>query len=111
MRSLFTQVRQRESIALRQAYVPIARGYLIASAIYYCLISASHPFYETGGNLVIIGGLSILAAGYAFAAWRALARPEISAPRLEVLVLGMNLLFLANVTVYLTIHFEPQKLV
>jgi signal transduction histidine kinase/ActR/RegA family two-component response regulator len=97
--------------ALIQAYVPIARGYLIASGIYYCLISLSHPFFETGVNLIIIGGLSVVGAIYGPTAWRILAKPGVSPRRLEALVLGMNLIFLANVTIYLSIHFEPQKLV
>jgi len=94
-----------------QAYVPIARGYLLAAAIYYCLISLSHPFYETGADLFILNGLSILAACYGLAAWRGLRGGNIGALRLEALVMGMNGLFLANVVVYQSIHFEPQKLV
>ena len=94
-----------------QAYVPIARGYLIAAAIYYCLISASHPFYEVGTNLLILDGLSIAAAGYGLAAWWLLGLGRTGGMRLEAVVLGMNALFLANVIVYQRIHFEPQKLV
>lgn len=94
-----------------QAYVPIARGYLLAAAIYYCLISLSHPFYETGADLFILNGLSILAACYGLAAWRGLRGGNTGALRLEALVMGMNGLFLANVVAYQSIHFEPQKLV
>ena len=94
-----------------RAYVPIARGYLIAAGVYYGLLSLSHPFYETGVNLLIIGGLSVIGAIYGPTAWHILARAEVSPRRLEVLVLGMNLILLINVTAYLSIHFEPQKLV
>ncbi|MBU4434350.1 MAG: response regulator [Alphaproteobacteria bacterium] len=94
-----------------RAYVPIARGYLIAAGVYYGLLSLSHPFYETGVNLLIIGGLSVMGAIYGPTAWHILARPEVSPRRLETLVLGMNLIILINVTAYLSIHFEPQKLV
>lgn len=97
--------------ALTRAYTPIARGYLLASAIYYGLISLSHPFYETGINLIILMGLSLLATGHGFLAWRALRRDRENKPLLEVLVLGMNALFLANVAAYQSLHFEPQKLV
>ena len=94
-----------------QAYVPIARGYLLAAAVYYCVISLSHPFYETGAALYILTGLSIVAAGYGLAAWRRLKRADIGGLYLEALVFGMNGLFLANVIAYQSIHFEPQKLV
>jgi signal transduction histidine kinase/ActR/RegA family two-component response regulator len=94
-----------------RAYVPIARGYLIAAAVYYCLISASHPFYEVGANLIVLDGLSIVAAGYGLAAWWILGKDRTTGIRLEALVLGMNALFLANVVAYQAIHFEPQKLV
>jgi hypothetical protein len=94
-----------------QAYVPIARGYLIAAAIYYCLISASHPFYENGAASSCSDGLSIVAAGYGLVVWLILGRGQTSGRRLEALVFGMNALFLANVIAYQAIHFEPQKLV
>lgn len=94
-----------------QAYVPIARGYLLAAAVYYCLISLSHPFYETGAELFILNGLSVVAACYGLAAWRALRGGNIDGLRLEGLVMGMNGLFLANVVAYQSLHFEPQKLV
>jgi signal transduction histidine kinase/ActR/RegA family two-component response regulator len=99
-----------------RAYVPIARGYLIAAAIYYCLISASHPFYEVGPALLVLDGLSIAAAGYGLTAWLILGKrrdhqAQITGRRLEALVFGMNALFLANVVAYQLIHFEPQKLV
>jgi signal transduction histidine kinase/ActR/RegA family two-component response regulator len=109
--SPFTHERHRASAALMQAYVPIARGYLIAAAVYYCLISASHPFYEVGADLVVLDGLSIVAAGYGLAVWRILGKGQTSGRRLEALVFGMNALFLANVIAYQAIHFEPQKLV
>jgi signal transduction histidine kinase/ActR/RegA family two-component response regulator len=112
----FTQERQSASAALVQANVPIARNYLIASAIYYCLIAASHPFYEVGPALIILCGLATSAAIYGFAAWRMLGKIQASGvsigrPRLEATVLGMNALFLANAIVYHALHFEPQKLV
>ncbi|MET3665332.1 ATP-binding protein [Caulobacter sp. 1776] len=106
-----TDERQRTKVALTQAYVPIARGYLIAAAIYYVLISLSHPFYETRLALVVLEGLAAVSALYAFWSWIAVRRGRIMGRPLEVVVLGMNALFLANVIAYQTLHFEPQKLV
>jgi signal transduction histidine kinase/AmiR/NasT family two-component response regulator len=94
-----------------QAYVPIVRGYLIAAAVYYCLISLSHPFYETPSNLLILGSLSVTVAAYAFVAWLGLGRGHWTGWRLEAVVLGMNGLALANVIAHHTLHLEPQKLV
>ena len=94
-----------------QAYVPIARGYLIAAAIYYALISLSHPFYETGAALVVLEGLSIGSALYALCSWIALRKGKILGLQLEALILGMNGLFLTNTLAYQFLHFEPQKLV
>ena len=94
-----------------RAYVPIARGYMIAVAIYYALISLSHPFYETGLAFFLLEGLAIGAAVYALVAWRGLRDGRIIGVRLEAMVLVMNALLVANVVVYQTLHFEPQKLV
>ncbi len=94
-----------------RAYVPIARGYLIAAAIYYALISLSHPYYETGAAFAVLEGLSAISAFYAFASWFALGRGKLTGPGLELLVLGMNALFLGNTLAYQLLHFEPAKLV
>lgn len=94
-----------------RAYVPIMRGYLIASAIYYALISLSHPFYETGSALLILEGLSVAACLYGLATFILLGRRNVLGWGLEVLALGMNALFLANVVAYQILHFEPVKLV
>jgi two-component system, sensor histidine kinase len=94
-----------------RAYVPIARGYLFAAAIYYALISLSHPFYEKGLALSVLEGLSAGSALYAFWSWIALRRGRIMGRPLEAVALGMNGLFLANVLAYQSLHFEPHKLV
>ncbi|KQV58794.1 MULTISPECIES: ATP-binding protein [unclassified Caulobacter] len=106
-----TDERQRTKVALMQAYVPIARGYLIAAAIYYVLISLSHPFYEQRLALLVLEGLAAFSALYAFWSWIAVRRGHIMGRPLEAVVLGMNALFLSNVLAYQTLHFEPQKLV
>ncbi len=94
-----------------RAYVPIARGYLMAAAIYYALISLSHPYYETGPAFAVLEGLSALSALYAFVGWVLLGRGKLLGPGLELVVLGMNALFLGNTIAYQLLHFEPAKLV
>jgi two-component system, sensor histidine kinase len=102
---------RRAEVALMRAYVPIVRGYLIASSVYYALISLSHPFYEKGLYLLILQGLSVAACLYGFGAWWALGRGRIVGLGLEAVALGMNALFLSNVLAYQILHFEPMKLV
>ncbi|MFY8208113.1 MAG: ATP-binding protein [Caulobacter sp.] len=98
-------------IALTEAYVPIARGYLLAAAIYNSLIAIAHPFYEKGLALVMLTSLTGATAIYAFSAWFLLRRRRIVGGHLEWLVLGMNALFLGHVTAYHLFHLEPQKLI
>ena len=91
--------------------MPIARGYLIAAAVYYALITVTHPLYEKGWALPVLTSLSAAAALYAFWGWVALRRGQIVGRALEVVVLGMNALFLVNVFAYHLLHFEAHKLV
>lgn len=93
------------------SYVPIMRGYLVAAAAYYCVISLSHPFYEKGMALVVLEGLAVVAAGAGFWLWRRLKTNPPEMPALEAAALAMNALFMANVAAYQTVHFEPAKLV
>ncbi|ADG11793.1 hybrid sensor histidine kinase/response regulator [Caulobacter segnis] len=102
---------RRAEVALTRAYVPIVRGYLIASSVYYALISLSHPFYEKGFALLLLESLAVAACLYGFGAWRALREGRIVGPGLEGVALGMNALFLSNVLAYQILHFEPMKLV
>jgi signal transduction histidine kinase/ActR/RegA family two-component response regulator len=97
--------------ALTQAYGPIAAGYLIAAAAYNFLIAVAHPFYETGLALVVLEGLTAATALHAFCAWLVVRRGRTFGVALELLVLGMNALFLSHVTAYHLFHLEPQKLV
>lgn len=96
---------------LAAAYVPVVRGYFLAAACYYAVISGAHPFYETGANLFYLDGLAIFAAASAGLLWRKLGRVAPSMLRLEVAATSVNLLVLINVVAYLTVHFEPLKLV
>ena len=93
------------------SYLPILRGYLLAAAAYYVVISLSHPFYEKGLGLVALESLAVAAAVTGLWLWRRLKTrpPEIRA--LELTALAMNTLFMANVVAYQLLHFEPAKLV
>jgi signal transduction histidine kinase/CheY-like chemotaxis protein len=106
-----TEAIQPAKVALMRAYVPIASGYLIATAIYYTLISLSHPFYENGSAFFVLEGLAVASAFYAFGGWLILRRRQIMGLPLEAVVLGMNALFLINTLAYQLLHFEPQKLI
>jgi len=93
------------------SYLPILRGYLVAAAAYYSLISLSHPFYEKGMALVVLEGLALVAAGTGFWLWRWFKIRPPRMPALEAGALAMNTLFMANVAAYQIFHFEPAKLV
>ncbi|WP_300579065.1 ATP-binding protein [Phenylobacterium sp.] len=94
---------------LAQSQTPVLRTYLLAAAIYYALVSVSHPFFETGAALIMLTGLSVVAALMGLAAWRWLKLSR-GLASLELAALLMNALFMANVVAYLSIHFEPLKL-
>ncbi|MDP1985803.1 HAMP domain-containing sensor histidine kinase [Phenylobacterium sp.] len=94
---------------LAQSQTPVLRTYVLAAAIYYALVSASHPFFETGRALVILTGLSVVAMVMGLLAWRWLKQPR-RLGVLEATALAMNALFMVNVVAYLSIHFEALKL-
>jgi signal transduction histidine kinase/CheY-like chemotaxis protein len=93
------------------SYLPILRGYLVAAAAYYGLISLSHPFYEQGPALVVLEALAVVAAAAGFWLWRRLKSHPPAMRGLEAAALAMNTLFMANVTAYQIFHFESAKLV
>ncbi len=94
---------------LAQSQTPVLRTYLLAAAVYYALVSVSHPFFETGAALIVLTGLSVVATIMGLLAWRWL-KPSRGLASLELAALLMNALFMANVVAYLSIHFEPLKL-
>ena len=98
-------------VEIAAAYMPVVRGFLIATACYYALISISHPVYEVGPNLWLLEGLAVLTAAIATFWWRRLKHAPLSLGRLELASAMTNALFLANVLSYQLIHFEPLKLV
>src|SRR6187431_1651649 len=93
------------------SYLPILRGYLVAAAAYYLLISLSHPFYEKGMTLVVLEALAVVAAAAGFWLWRWLKVRPPEMRVMEAAALAMNALFMANVMAYQTFHLEPAKLV
>ena len=93
------------------SYLPILRGYLVAAAAYYVVISFSHPFYEKGLGLVALESLAVAAAVTGLWLWRRLKTRPPEMPGLELAALAMNALFMANVVAYQLLHFEPAKLV
>ena len=95
---------------LAQSQTPVLRTYVLAAAVYYALVSVSHPFFETGRVAVFLTGLSGVATIMGLLAWRWLKQPQ-SLLRLEAAALLMNALFMANVVAYLSVHFEPLKLI
>jgi signal transduction histidine kinase/CheY-like chemotaxis protein len=98
-------------IEVAAAYLPVVRGFLVATGCYYTLICASHPFYETGAALWVLESLAIMAAFAALFWWRHLKRAPLSMARMEIAAATTNALFIANVAGYMLIHFEPLKLV
>ena len=96
---------------MASAYAPIIRGCLGVCAAYYALITASHPFYEKGGALVLLTGLAAVACLSCLAAflWMRRRLPEFRT--LEVFAVLLNGQMLLNVAAYQTAHLEPSKLV
>ncbi|WGM37267.1 ATP-binding protein [Caulobacter sp. NIBR1757] len=102
----------RPARAMADVYRPVVRGYVLAAAIYYAVISVSHPFYETGSTLVALEGLSFAASASGFYFWWTLGRKTVQSRwLLELAALGVNALFMANVVAYQMAHFEAPKLV
>ncbi|MDB5455764.1 MAG: integral rane sensor hybrid histidine kinase, partial [Caulobacter sp.] len=93
---------------LAGAYTPVARGYLLAFACYYLIITFSHPFFEHGVALWTLMGLAAISSVVGFVFLHQLRRRTPSFTALEATVLVTNLLFLANAFTYLTLHPEEH---
>jgi signal transduction histidine kinase/ActR/RegA family two-component response regulator len=100
------QALPREELAA--AYASVARGYLLAFACYYFIITFSHPFFEHGAALWMLMGLAAVSSAAGFLFLRQLRRRTPSFTVLEVMVLIANLLFLGNAFTYLTLHPEEH---
>ncbi|MDP1875124.1 ATP-binding protein [Phenylobacterium sp.] len=99
-----------EPAVLAESQTPILRMCAAFAAIYYLVITLSHPFFEVGPPLWVLTGLSATTTVSAFFVWRRLRDP-MSLPRLEAAAVLLYGLFLTNVTVQLSFHFEPLKLI
>lgn len=98
--------------ALADAYVPMARGFLLPGSAYYAFVTWSHWRDEAGWHLLIFGGLSAFTAlAYALMRQVVLGRPMVSLSVLEVCGILANLLMYCNVVLYMTLHFEQAKLI
>lgn len=98
--------------AMADAYRPIVRGFLAPGAAYYLFVTWGHWQDETGSNLAILGGLSLLTAlSYVMFRYLLLPVEKTSLHRLEVVGIATSLLMYSNVLAYMLLHFEEQKLV
>ncbi|MCL6708268.1 EAL domain-containing protein [Pseudomonas sp. R2.Fl] len=98
--------------ALADAYVPIARGFLLPGCAYYVFVTWGHWQDETGLNLLILTGLSALTAlAYGLMRQLVLVRRPVGLGVLECCGILANLLMYSNVFAYMTLHFEQAKLV
>lgn len=98
--------------AMAEAYRPIVRGFLLPGAAYYFLVTWLHWRDESGTNLLILGGISLLTAvSYTVFRWGLLPAKRTSLQRLEIVGFVTNLLMYSNVVAYMLLNFEEQKLI
>jgi diguanylate cyclase (GGDEF)-like protein len=98
--------------AMAEAYRPIVRGFLLPGAAYYFLVTWLHWQDESGINLLILGGISLLTAIlYTVFRWLLLPARRTSLKRLEIVGFSTNLLMYSNVLAYMLLNFEEQKLI
>ncbi|MCZ8177422.1 MAG: EAL domain-containing protein [Rhizobium sp.] len=97
---------------MADAYRPIVRGFLLPGAAYYYLVTWLHWRDESGSDLVILAGISLLTAVlYTVFRWVLLPAGKTSLLRLEAVGFLTNLLMYSNVLAYMLLHFEEQKLI
>ncbi|MEW6018531.1 MAG: ATP-binding protein [Pseudomonadota bacterium] len=99
-----------EPAVLAQTQRPVLRVCAAFFALYYLVISLSHPFFERGLDLAVLLTLSSTTTVSAFLIWRRLATP-LSLARMELAALVLFGLPLANVVAQQLVLFEPLKLV
>lgn len=97
--------------ATAEAYAPVLRWFLAATACYYAIIAVSHVFDETGSTRVVLILLALSGCLAPLAAWLRLRRSP--TPRLGWLeaVAAMTYgLFLTNVATHQLLSFNPERL-
>lgn len=93
------------------AYAPVVRGFALATAAYYAVITLAHPFFEQRLALAILAPLSLTASAWAAGIWLWLKRETPGALRLELAALSLTACFFVNVATHLTLQFDPDMLV
>jgi diguanylate cyclase (GGDEF)-like protein len=97
---------------MADAYRPIVRGFLLPGAAYYIFVTWGHWRDETGANLLLLAGISVLTfIAYGLFRWVMLPAGRTPLRRLEAVGLATNALMYANVVAYMSLHFEEQKLI
>lgn len=99
-----------EPEVLAKSQAPILRMFAAIAAVYYLIITLSHPFFTSGVALPVLLALSTTTTVVGFLIWRRLRAP-VGLLQLEgfaVLLFGLPL---ANVTTQLSFNFEPLKLI
>jgi len=96
--------------AVAAAYWPITRGYLLAMAIYYAIMTAANLMMTSGRDLVIFAGTSGASCVLLLAAFRAL-RNRRDTRSLVYATCLVNALILVNIEVGLLLDFYQSKLV
>lgn len=97
---------------LAQAYAPVLRWVMGASACYYALIVIAHMLAETGWTrdtlVLLASGSAILPA----LLWLRLRQPaKLSLGRIETFAAIVYAIFVINVLVHQAIAFRPERLV
>lgn len=95
---------------LAGVFAPIVQGFLGVLGLYYCVVTIAHGFEEQGWNLAVLAGLSAITAVMVLGFAWLVRRGERRLTRIEVMVLAANIAILANVVVYLLIHYQEHKL-
>jgi len=95
-----------------QAYLPVLRWVLGASAAYYGFIAVSHTMVETGWTRAVLMSMASAGVVVPLLMWRRLRRPPCpSLGRLEVLAALAYTVFFLNVVVHEVVHFDCERLV
>ncbi len=99
-----------EPEVLAQSQAPILRMFAAIAAVYYLIITLSHPFFASGQVLQVLLALSSTTTVVGVLIWRRLREPAglLQLEGFAVLLFGLPL---ANVTVQLSFDFEPLKLI
>ncbi len=104
------ELKIRTAIAVQEIYRPVLRGYFALFALYYLVMLPTHIAYFSGLTLIVMGGVAALAAVSAlFGVW--MMRKPHPLGQIEVALITLNLLVVANIVIALQIEFEREKLV